>query len=68
MLRHQYVLLQQRIGGFSGDQFYVRRDFLEEKKGGLAVAILQLRSAVMRSGPVVLTSRLFRKLRFVFAK
>jgi FkbM family methyltransferase len=65
MHAHNFVLAKFRIGGFSGDQFYVQKDFILAHGGGSSLFYLNLKSIFLRNDFVVLISRITRKIKFL---
>jgi FkbM family methyltransferase len=65
MNNHGFVLKKFRVGGFSGDQFYVNKKFIADSRGSIFNSYLSAKSVWLRSSPYITINRYLRKLRFL---
>jgi FkbM family methyltransferase len=65
MQRHGFILTKFRVGGFSGDQLYVNKEFIKKTKGSSTLSLLEFKSSVLRSSLFIAVNRYLRKLRFL---
>jgi FkbM family methyltransferase len=66
MKENNFVLIKFRTGGFSGDQFYIQKKFLQSKTSTLKLLLLQARGRYLTNPVHVMVNRIFRKMRFFF--
>jgi FkbM family methyltransferase len=66
MQSHGFILTKFRVGGFSGDQLYLNKEFIKANKSITTQLYLKARSKVLRSQLFIVANRYSRKLKFLF--
>lgn len=63
LIKNNFILLHFRVGGYSGDQFWVRTEFLRSKKGVQNVLFFTVKSSIIRHPLSVFTNKVWRKFK-----